>query len=42
VKSRLRRLSPIKDADEYRALWGDLAALEEYRKGLVQQSAGVL
>ncbi len=42
VKSRLRRLSPIKDADEYRALWGDLVALEEYRKALLQQSAGVL
>ncbi|WP_086665890.1 DNA primase [Lentzea kentuckyensis] len=42
VKSRLRRLSPIKDADEYRSLWGDLVALEEYRKALLQQSAGVL
>ncbi|GAA2675734.1 MULTISPECIES: DNA primase [Actinosynnema] len=37
IKSRLRRVSPIEEADEYRALFGDLIALEEYHKELGQQ-----
>ncbi|MTD54881.1 DNA primase [Amycolatopsis pithecellobii] len=40
IKSRLQRLSPIDAADEYRALFGDLVALEEYRKALREQAIG--
>ncbi|AUS80078.1 DNA primase [Actinoalloteichus sp. AHMU CJ021] len=39
LKSRLQRMSPTQDADEYRALFGDLVSLEEYRKALREQSA---
>ncbi|MBB5957832.1 DNA primase [Saccharothrix tamanrassetensis] len=42
IKSRLRRVSPIEEADEYRALFGDLIALEEYHKELRDQSVGGL
>ncbi|MCP2165211.1 DNA primase [Goodfellowiella coeruleoviolacea] len=42
LKSRLQRMSPLDDADEYRALFGDLVALEEYRKALGEQAAGAL
>lgn len=42
IKSRLRRVSPVEDADEYRALFGDLIALEEYNKELRDQSVGGL
>ena len=42
VKSRLQRLSPVDDAEEYRILFGDLIALEEYHKALLEQAAGSL
>jgi len=42
IKSRLQRLSPIEAADDYRALFGDLVALEEYRKALKVQAIGGL
>ncbi len=42
VKSRLQRLSPAEDADEYHALFGDLVALEQYRKALREQAMGAL
>ena len=42
VKSRLQRLSPVEDADEYHALFGDLVALEQYRKALREQAMGAL
>ncbi|MBB4967841.1 DNA primase [Saccharothrix violaceirubra] len=42
IKSRLRRVSPIDEADEYRALFGDLIALEAYHKELGEQAAGGL
>jgi DNA primase len=42
IKSRLQRLSPIQEADEYRALFGDLVALEEYHKALGHQAVGGL
>jgi DNA primase len=38
IKSRLARLSPIDEPDEWRALWADLVALEEYHKGLGEQA----
>jgi DNA primase len=40
IKSRLKRLSPIDQADEYRVLWGDLVAFEEYHKALRGQAIG--
>ncbi|WP_020666182.1 DNA primase [Amycolatopsis nigrescens] len=40
IKSKLQRLSPIDAADEYRALFGDLVALEQYRKALRDQAIG--
>ncbi|HEX2131977.1 MAG TPA: DNA primase [Actinophytocola sp.] len=42
LKSRLQRLSPVEDADDYRTLFGDLVALEQYRKALGDQAAGGL
>jgi len=39
IKSKLQRMSPVDD-DEYRTLFGDLVALEQYHKGLVEQSHG--
>ena len=41
MKSRLQRLNPLTNADEYRAVFGDLVAFEEYHKALVSQAAGV-
>jgi DNA primase len=40
IKSRLQRLSPINDADEYHELYGDLVALEQYKKALRDQATG--
>jgi DNA primase len=40
LKSRLSRISPVEEEDEWRALWADLVALEEYYKGLGEQAAG--
>jgi DNA primase len=42
IKSRLHRISPVQDPDEYRGLFGDLVALEEYHKALGQQAVGGL
>jgi DNA primase len=40
IKSRLQRMNPISDAEEYRSAFGDLVAFEEYHRGLVKQAAG--
>ncbi|MBO0840404.1 MAG: DNA primase [Sciscionella sp.] len=40
-KSRLQRMSPVDDADEYRKAFGELVALEQYRKTLADPDAGV-
>ncbi|MBK1786582.1 DNA primase [Prauserella cavernicola] len=40
LKSKLQRLSPVDAADDYRALFGDLVALEQYRKALREQAVG--
>ncbi|GAA2776837.1 DNA primase [Saccharopolyspora taberi] len=42
IKSKVQRMSPLEDAEEYNALFGDLIALEEYRKGLLEQALGAL
>jgi DNA primase len=38
LKSQLKRLSPVEKPEEFRSLWGDLVALEEYHKGLLYQA----
>jgi len=40
LKSKLQRISPADDPDEYHALFGDLVALEQYRRGLLEQTNG--
>jgi DNA primase len=40
VKSKLQRMSPVEQGDEYHALFGDLVALEAYRRSLLEQAAG--
>jgi DNA primase len=40
IKSRLQRLSPIEQRDEYHALFGDLVAMESYRRSLLEQASG--
>lgn len=36
IKSRLRRMSPSEDPDAYNAVFGDLVALEAYRRSLLE------
>ncbi|GAA1481071.1 DNA primase [Gordonia sinesedis] len=38
IKSRLRRMSPGEDPDGYHAVFGDLVALEAYRRSLLEQA----
>ncbi len=40
LKSRVQRMSPAEDPEGYSALFGDLVALEEYRRGLLEQAVG--
>ncbi len=40
VKSRLQRMSPVEQGDEYHALFGDLVAMEAYRRSLLEQASG--
>ena len=40
VKSKLQRMSPVEHSDEYHALFGDLVAMEAYRRGLLEQASG--
>jgi DNA primase len=40
LKSKLQRLNPIDEADDYRALFGELVALEQERKNLGNQATG--
>ena len=40
VKSKLQRMSPIEQGDEYHALFGDLVAMEAYRRSLLEQASG--
>jgi DNA primase len=41
VKSRLQRLSPVDESD-YNRIFGDLVALEQRRKALLERAAGAL
>ena len=40
VKSKLQRMSPVDQGEEYHALFGDLVALEAYRRSLLEQASG--
>lgn len=40
LKSKVQRMSPSEDPEGYAALFGDLVALEEYRRGLLEQAVG--
>ena len=40
VKSKLQRMSPVDHSDEYHALFGDLVAMETYRRSLLEQASG--
>ncbi|MGV9676651.1 DNA primase [Nocardia sp. NPDC003482] len=40
LKSRLQRVSSTEEPDAYMALFGDLVALEQYRKSLLAQAMG--
>jgi DNA primase len=40
VKSKLQRMSPIEHGDDYHALFGDLVAMEAYRRSLLEQASG--
>jgi DNA primase len=40
VKSKLQRMSPVEQGDDYHALFGDLVAMEAYRRSLKEQAAG--
>ncbi|OMC39906.1 DNA primase [Mycobacterium sp. GA-1841] len=40
VKSKLQRMSPVEQGDEYHALFGDLVAMESYRRSLLEQASG--
>ncbi|MDT5008536.1 MAG: primase [Mycobacterium sp.] len=40
VKSKLQRMSPIEQGDQYHALFGKLVAMESYRRSLLEQASG--
>lgn len=40
MKSKLQRMSSVDHSDEYHALYGDLIALETYRKSLIERASG--
>jgi DNA primase len=40
IKSKLQRMSPVEQGEEYHALFGDLVALEAYRRSLLEQASG--
>jgi DNA primase len=42
VKSRLQRLSPVDGQSDYNRIFGDLVALEQRRKALLERAAGAL
>jgi DNA primase len=40
LKSKLQRMSPAEKPDDYNALFGDLIALEQYRRSLLELAVG--
>jgi DNA primase len=42
LKSRLQRLNPVEEPDEYSRLFGELVGLEQFARGLREQAIGGL
>ena len=42
VKSRLQRVNPVDEADEYHRLFGELLSLEQHARALREQTSGGL
>jgi DNA primase len=42
LKSKLQRINPVEEADEHNRLFGELVALEAYRRGLRERAVGEL
>ena len=42
LKSRLRRTNPVEQADEHNRMFGELVALEQYRRALRERAVGEL
>jgi len=42
LKSRLQRVNPVESAEEHTRLFGELIALEQYKRGLREQAIGAL
>jgi DNA primase len=40
LKSKLQRMSPAEKPDDYRILFGDLVALEQYKRSLLERATG--
>lgn len=40
MKSKLQRMSPVDNDEEYNALFGDLVAMETYRRSLLERASG--
>ena len=40
MKSKLHRMSSVDQSDDFHALYGDLIALETYRKSLIERASG--
>ena len=41
IKSRLQRMNPVAEQAEYNRMFGDLIALEQRRKVLIERAAGL-
>jgi DNA primase len=42
IKSKVQRMNPVERKDEYLALFGELASLEQHARGLREQAVGGL
>jgi len=42
VKSKLQRMNPVDEADDYHRLFGDLLSLEQHARALREQTSGGL
>jgi DNA primase len=40
VKSRLQRVNPVTEAEEYHRLFGELLSLEQHARALREQTSG--
>jgi DNA primase len=42
IKSRLQRMNPVEQADDYHRVFGELLSLEQHARALREQTAGIL